>query len=500
MPNKFPSLLNFQPQPQYFVDGSPTSADVFIDPEFVASPDPTERVWRTVVVGGLRQGGEGYYALDVTQPDDIDTNTASATFGEITGNKDASPGCLDGGGTSCTAGAASSRQYPAILWELTDSGALCTDSCPQTSVPAPMGETWSRPVVGRIKVHDPLSTTSDANGFDDRYVAIFGGGFDPSFTPGDSVALRLPKGRALYMVDVETGKILYKTTQGTDAGGAARNFAPMPSAPAVADFNDDGYLDIAYIGDVNGQMWRINLTPDGTTIGEIQSDGQAHGYAPFLLFDGCEPTAGVCAQNQPIFYEPGIVFVGGAATTPALGVAFGTGNRAELAKDNLAPAGFFYVNDTGSSGTTFITTDLHDLTPPTGSTCALPYSGACANAINGFHLTFETPNEKTTSTVFSTQGYLSLVTFTPDSVSPCETNGSSFRYRFFFLTGQGAYGTTGSYADYVQDLGKGMASGTQSTSPQGDIIDTVLFSGGGIRQDVTPGSIRSIEQNWKEQQ
>jgi hypothetical protein len=317
MADKFPSLLNFQPQPQYFVDGSPTSADVFIDPEFVATPDPTERVWRTVVVGGLRQGGTGYYALDVTQPDDIDTNTASATYGEIVGSKDASPGCLDGGAASCTAGAAGSRQYPAVLWEMTDTGSLCTDSCPQTSVPAPIGETWSRPVVGRIKVHDALSTTADASGFDDRYVAIFGGGFDPTFTPGDNVALRLPKGRTFYIVDVETGKILYKTTQGTDAGGTARNFAPMPSAPAVADFNDDGYLDVAYIGDVNGQMWRINLTPDGTTIGEIQPDGQAHGYQPFLLFDGCEPGGGgVCNQNQPIFYEPGIVFVGGAATTP----------------------------------------------------------------------------------------------------------------------------------------------------------------------------------------
>ena len=102
--------------------------------------------------------------------------------------------------------------------------------------------------------------------------------------------------------------------------------------------------------------------------------------------------------------------------------------------------------------------------------------------------------------MFSTQGYLSLITFTPDSVSPCATNGSSFRYRFFFLSGQPGYGTTGTYADYRQSLGSGMAAAGQTTSPQGDIIDTVLFSGGAVRQDVTPGSVKTIEQNWKEQQ
>ena len=38
----------------------------------------------------------------------------------------------------------------------------------------------------------------------------------------------------------------------------------MPAPPAVVDFDDDGYLDVAYIGDVNGRMWRVDLTPDST--------------------------------------------------------------------------------------------------------------------------------------------------------------------------------------------------------------------------------------------
>jgi len=410
---------------------------------------------------------------------------------------------LNGGGSSCTAGTVSNRKYPEVMWEVTDAGVACSDSC--TLPASAMGESWSRPVVGRIHVYDPSSPTADASGLDSRFVAVFGGGFDSSFAPGDSVVTKLPKGRAFYIVDVETGKILYKTEQGKDASGSPVNFAPMPSAAALADYNDDGYLDVAYIGDVNGQMWRIDLTPDASASpkrGEIQADGKLHGYQPFELFDGCQTSAGVCTHIQPIFYEPGIVFLGGAGAPPALGVAFGTGNRANLVQPNTEANSFFYVIDNGQSATTFQRASLHDLTPVTGTgPCPSPYNPTtCANSTNGFVLDFATNNEKTTSTVFSTQGFLSLITFTPDSTSPCATNGSSFRYRFFFLTGRGGYGNGNTYADFQQQLGQGFAAASQSTSPQGGIIDTVLFSGGAVRQDTTPGSVRTIEQNWKEQQ
>jgi hypothetical protein len=507
MKDKFPNLLNFPPLPQYFVDGSAASADVFIDPAHVGSPSATDRAWRTVLVGSLRQGGAGYFALDITQPDDIDTNTASGTFGQIVGSKDAAPGCLNGGGASCNAGSLTNRAYPAIMWEFTDGGAACSDGC--TTVDPALGETWSRPVVGRIRVYDPSSTTADVSGFDDRYVAIFGGGFDASFTPGDRVLQKLPKGRALYMVDVETGQILFKTTEGGTPDGSggfnAVPFAPMPSPAAVADYNDDGYLDVVYIGDVNGNMWRMSLVPDPSNGVGVIASGQSHGYQPFLLFNGCGTTADVvCPNLQPIFFEPGIVFLGGSGSPPGLGIAFGTGNRADLARSNTQRQSFYYVVDDGQISQSFVRTDLYDLTPSAGGTpCAVPYSGACLLAQTGMRLDYGDAthiNEKTTSTVFSTQGNLYLITFTPDSVSPCETNGSSYQYKFFYLTGQGAYGTTGTIDDYRNFLSPNMAAASQSTSPQGDTIDTILYGTGALRQDLTPGTIHPLGSNWKEQQ
>jgi hypothetical protein len=526
MSGKFTSLLNFPPVPQYFVDGSMGTADVFIDPvNNGVTPSAADRVWRTVLVGGLRQGGAGYYALDVTQPDDIVTS-AGPTYGDIAGNKDASPGCLAGTGTSCSAGAAANRKYPEILWEFGDAaGVACSDTCTSTSTAPVMGETWSRPVVGRIRI---VTDPGPPAVYEDRYVAFFGGGFDGSFTPGDSVTAKLPKGRAFYIVDVETGKLLYKATEGVAGDGGTGTFpppvpfAPMPAAAGLIDSDDDGYLDAAYIGDVNGNMWRIDLRPDAPTDrGELAVDGQVHGYQPFLLFNGCGSAtgAGPCPNQQPIFFEPALIFLGGSVAPPTLGVAFGTGNRAELARRNTQVPGFFYVIDNGQTASTFthsaagtLDTDLRDLTPGKAGAlgpCPLPFDPAsCSNGATpplpspGFALDFGSINENATSTVFATQGYLSLVTFTPDSVSPCATNGSSFQYRFFFLTGTGGYGRTGSYADFREGLGEGIAMRGQSNTIKGT-HDQYFISGNvdkNYEDRFTEGVVRTIQQNWKEQQ
>ncbi|HTY42146.1 MAG TPA: PilC/PilY family type IV pilus protein [Thermoanaerobaculia bacterium] len=532
MSGKFPNLLNFPPLPQYFVDGSMGTADVFIDPSNDGvTPTAGDRVWRTVLVGTLRQGGSGVFALDVTQPDDIVT-TVGPNYGDIAGNKDAAPGCLAGTGASCTAGAAANRKYPEILWEFTDSpGADCTDGCTSTTASPALGETWSKPVVGRIRIiTDPGPPTV----YEDRYVAIFGGGFDPSFTPGDNVAAKLPRGRAFYIVDVETGNLLFKTTEGSAGDGGSGTpptaipFAPMPAAPGVIDYDDDGYLDIAYIGDVNGNMWRINLTPDpvaGRGVLGVNTPGQVTGYQAFLLYNGCGTALGTgpcvdgmgASQAKPIFFEPSLIFMGGSINPPTLGIAFGTGNRADLARANAVTQGFYYIIDNGQTAQTVVRsgsdtatqTALRDLTPGTGmGPCASPYDPAnCVNANGnrapGFVLDFATSDEKTTSTVFSTLGILSLVTFTTDSASPCATNGSSYQYRFFFLTGQGAYGTSGTYADYRDSLGTGVVTRGQSItagSSTSGTQDMYFGQDNTGNSNLTQGTVRNVITNWKEQQ
>lgn len=61
---------------RYYVDLSPTAGDVFGDFSSTVS-GCTTGCWRTIVVGGLRGGGGGYFALDVTDPTQFSENNAA---------------------------------------------------------------------------------------------------------------------------------------------------------------------------------------------------------------------------------------------------------------------------------------------------------------------------------------------------------------------------------------------------------------------------------------
>ncbi|MEM9101937.1 MAG: PilC/PilY family type IV pilus protein [Pseudomonadota bacterium] len=58
---------------RYYVDLSPSVSDVFI-----GRTGPSDRQWRSVLIGGYRGGGAGLFALDVTNPDSIVSNQTSA--------------------------------------------------------------------------------------------------------------------------------------------------------------------------------------------------------------------------------------------------------------------------------------------------------------------------------------------------------------------------------------------------------------------------------------
>jgi len=495
MAGNFPALLNLPPRPQYFMDGSMGKADAFIDPVNNGNPTPGQRVWRSVVVGGIRQGGPLMWALDVTQPDKV--NAA----GIKTAPKDNSPDCLDGGGGGCGPAGIGARKYPEILWEMTDN-----------SIPR-MGQTWSRPTLGRIRVLDGATMK-------EKYVAIFGGGFDPNFRPGDSIVLAdqvcpptcparpATRGRAVYIVDIETGKILSKLTAGDDSAAGTVDFAPMPAPPAVVDFDDDGALDLAYIGDMNGRMWRIDLTPDSASSRGIcnncdTASQNVSGYDPFLLYDAAtadgNPANPSTQPIQPIFQDPALIFVSGGVR-PTLGIAFGTGDRSELARTNTSVQRFYYILDS-NQGNTLREGDLRNITPTGGITPAGVGPGPDPN---GYRLDFASLNEKTLTPVLSTQGFLTLITFTPDSTSPCTTNGNSFRYRFFFLNGNPGYNLnapTGGFGDYRADMGTGLVTETQVTMGNGQTTNMFVKADKFMPPpEIVPGDLSTINENWKEQQ
>src|SRR5207244_12074752 len=134
---------------------------------------------------------------------------------------------------------------PTVLWEIQDANDTDSNGYPD------MGESWSKPGLGRICV----AKDNSGNCTDERYVALFGGGFDRE--------RKNRRGNWFYIVDVETGTVLMKANSSCGVNAAAGctpvYFGSIPSEPALLDPNFDGVADVVYVGDVKGPLWRVDL-------------------------------------------------------------------------------------------------------------------------------------------------------------------------------------------------------------------------------------------------
>src|SRR3569833_2446011 len=72
--------------PRYFVDGTPTIGDAYYS-----------NAWRTLLVGSLAGGGQGVFALDISNPDNFsESNATSVVLWEFTDTIDADLGGAGG--------------------------------------------------------------------------------------------------------------------------------------------------------------------------------------------------------------------------------------------------------------------------------------------------------------------------------------------------------------------------------------------------------------------
>ncbi|HSF41531.1 MAG TPA: hypothetical protein VLT87_17155, partial [Thermoanaerobaculia bacterium] len=311
------------------VDGTPRIDDVFIDPEHNGTPNAAEREWRSLAIGGFREGGSrdsggrladfvsGYYALDLTQPDRLESDGDPVDERVV-------PGCLTTQNQTVTG--CGTLPFPSVAWEFTDS--ITTSRLDEDANGYPdLGQTWSVPTVGRIRVVENGKAA-------DKFVAIFGGGMDADSKPSPK------RGNWLYMVDIETGRALYKRP----LVGAA------PSDPAVLDVDLDGYLDTIYIGTISGFLYKADISSPAlvqtVTINRdlalppLAADQQVPritdtSWDPFPIFD---------TVGKPIYFAPTAFFV---ASLDRFALAFGTGDREDLWAFNGQEGRFYMIIDEG---------------------------------------------------------------------------------------------------------------------------------------------------------
>jgi hypothetical protein len=410
----------------HYVDGDVAAGDVwFYDTSAPNTTTMDGSDWHTVLVGALREGGAHYYALDVTNPDGI-------------ANYDASKAPI---------------AYPAYLWEWPEA----TD--PSVDLPF-MGETWSRPILTKIRVQIGLDDNS-GQGYT-RHVAIVTGGYHEESDPnpvevsGKGAASHDPvngaRGRGVYIIDVQTGAILGQKRYDASANDGTENMIyGVVGAPSVFDLDFDGFADVIYFVDMGGQVFKWVIHPVGDDRANDGTGLRTQPNWPFQLFFAADIT-GISGTDyyKNLFFPPAGAFVNGQ-----LWLAFGSGERRNLAYAGEAGEDennrFYVMKDISPYTATAATLDETDLTDITGD------EDGAAIAGSGYFFTVA-DGEKFVTNFEIFAGHVIAATFTPSApgVDPCTTRGNGKLYIFDITNGEGYFSDGASNPTRGLDIGSGL--------------------------------------------
>lgn len=364
---------------EYFVDSSPRvyKKDANNDGDYKKIDGD-----KIILICGERKGGNSYFALDVSDPDN-----------------------------------------PEFLWRVSGG-----DPAGAVGIPAPtnvigeLGETWSEPVFGRVK-----SASYE-----------FGGEFDVFFVGGGYSADN-SKGNTVLAIDVLTGETVRQFRK--LAGGSEVTACPdmlycIPSPVTVVYGDADNLVDKIYVGDVGGQLWRLGefesyAFPDcdedidnwdgealfQTGCGEIDC-----GTAP----DKDEDGDGVFNERRPFYYPPTVCLENGFDLVFA-----GTGDREAPCLPGTYD-GFYCIKDTHAQPWTEFDEDDPAMIEVDNS-LPTPATPDLKGSDKGWYVNLA-PDEKilSESTVFSKVAY--FTTFTPND-EKCVPGGDARLYALNYLTG-----------------------------------------------------------------
>jgi len=171
-------------QHRNYVDATPKAFDVDFNSTYgnFTTTNASTSDWRSILVGGLGKGGKSYYAIDVSDPASMTTETAVAGK---------------------------------VLWEFTD---------------PTMGYSYGVPNVVKTKKYG--------------WVVVLTSGYNSTDTDGKGY---------IYFVNPKTGALLEKVATGAASSGLTH------ASIYVQDFSDST-ADAVYVGDLNGQLWRFDVT------------------------------------------------------------------------------------------------------------------------------------------------------------------------------------------------------------------------------------------------
>jgi type IV pilus assembly protein PilY1 len=300
-----------------------------------------------------------------------------------------------------------------LLWEFTST----TD--------ADLGYTYSRPAI--VRMHNGV------------WAAIFGNGYNSG---GSGHAI-------LFIVNLQTGAVIAKLDTKVGSTTTPNGLA----TPAVIDANNDGIVDYVYAGDLQGNMWKFDITSGSpSSWGVPYTDGSGN---PAPLFTATDASG----NAQPITERPQ---VGYGPSGNGFVVLFGTGKFIEASDRTVDPSNprvqsFYGVYDANSGTGSDVVTSRSSLlqqtilyegpvtvTLPDGTTATDNIRQVSSNTVNlatqhGWYIDLESPSagyqaEKQVTDPTLRNGTVSFTTTIP-MADVCAYGGTSWFMQMDSLSG-----------------------------------------------------------------
>lgn len=376
-------LTNFSFTPT--VDGSPVTGDVFFNS--ASSLNNSTKGWHTLLVGSLRLGGRGVFGVDITDPSAATLNTSTAVASKI-------------------------------LWEFN------SDTVSSVGTPANLGYTFGTPVITRVAYNN-----ADAGSTVGRWVVLVPGGYFPD---GSAVAAASNTYSSLFVLDAQTGTLLKEIRTPTGAGAAASHGL---TTPAVGDYDGDQVADVAFAGDLDGNVWRIDLSA-----ATLASTAQSLGVS--LLFKPAAANAQSITTSPRLLADP---------TSTNFLVIFGTGRYLSTADTSDTTTQALYgLRDPGTAVSSPITVAGGNLTKQTMVLdTASGAIGVTTNVVpasrSGWYLLLDTAAGErvvVTPALDSSNNTVTFSTLIPTASDPCTTASSGSIIALDGTTGGAAFGVS----------------------------------------------------------
>ena len=268
---------------KFDVDAPPGTGDLFYN-----------GVWHTWLIGGLGAGGKAIYALDITDPDSMFTNetNASATRG----------GVVIGEWSSLTSTTGTTTTLVSTTMNCLNDGATpCGNN---------LGNTYGIPQIRRFH-----------NG---SWGAVFGNGF--SSVSGDA-------GIFVMLVNPTSANgavTFYYLSTGVGSATSPNGIAYV----TPADLDGDHITDYVYAGDLQGNVWRFDLTSTNPGAWAVTST-RVFSTPANLTAGGANATTP--ASNQPITTKVSVISVSGTGSpNPRVIIEFATGQQTPMTNSSGA--------------------------------------------------------------------------------------------------------------------------------------------------------------------